>query len=388
MNGVPGVGRLGEHAARRVSDAATPIALIHLGTRRERHPFPGKQWPATPFRASNRLGLRFHDPRATVERMPSSRIDPTAASAPRSHLIGLAIVGALLASLLIATPALAQTDDRANEPDQIVLTGRLLVAADETVDAAVILNGTALVEGTVRESLVVLNGDTEVSGTVQEDVIVLNGNVVIRSGAEIGGDLVTQATPTVEEGATIRGERASTVTRFDFESIGFEGRIAWWVLYSVSVLILGVLLLAFAPRLFPGVRDAATTRIGASIGWGVGLFFLLPIGSVLLLVTVVGIPLGVFLLLALALLYTVGYVVAILAVGSKLVRSASSRFVVFLAGWVVLRLLALIPFVGGWLWFLGCVWGLGLLAAAIRGGSTDEPAPPAPPMPPVPVGAP
>jgi len=61
--------------------------------------------------------------------------------------------------------------------------------------------------------------------------------------------------------------------------------------------------------------------------------------------------------------------------------------VVFLAGWVVLRLLALIPFVGGWLWFLGSIWGLGLLAAAIR-GAADEPTPPAPPMPPVPVGMP
>ena len=306
----------------------------------------------------------------------------------RSRRIVLASIGAVLLSLLLASPAAAQADDRLGNRDQIVLTGRLFVAADETVDAAVILNGTALVEGTVRETLVVLNGDTEVSGTVEEDVIVLNGDVVIRSGAEIGGDLVTQATPTVEEGATIRGERSNVVIRFDMDDVGFGGRIAWWIGYSVSVLILGFLLLAFAPRLFPAVRDAATTRVGASIGWGAGLFFLLPIGSVLLLVTVVGIPLGVFLLLALAFLYSLGYAVATLAVGSKLARSASSRFVVFLAGWGALRLLALIPFVGGWLWFLGSIWGLGLLAAAIRGGSADEPAPPAPPMPPVPVGMP
>jgi hypothetical protein len=301
----------------------------------------------------------------------------------------LILGGALLLSLLApASPASAQAEDPLGDQDQIVLTGRLFVAADETVDAAVILNGTALVEGTVRETLVVLNGDTEVSGTVREDVIVLNGNVVIRSGAEIGGDLVTQATPTVEEGATIRGERSNVVIRFDLDDVGFGGRIAWWIGYSISVLILGLLLLAFAPRLFPAVRGAATMKVGSSIGWGVGLFFLLPIGSVLLLVTVVGIPLGVFLLLALAFLYTLGYVVATVGAGGLLLRSASSRFVAFLAGWAVLRLLALIPFVGGWLWFLGSVWGLGLLAVAIRRSPTDEPAGPMPPMPPVPVGAP
>ena len=103
-------------------------------------------------------------------------------------------------------------------------------------------------------------------------------------------------------------------------------------------------------------------------------FFLLPIGSVLLLVTVVGIPLGLSLLLALAFIYTLGYVVATVAVGNMILRNSSSRWVVFLVGWIVLRLLALIPVVGGLLWFLGSVWGLGLLAVAIHGRSTDTPA--------------
>ena len=181
-----------------------------------------------------------------------------------------------------------------------------------------ILDGPAQVDGTVEESLWVLNGDVDVSGTVEGDVVVFNGDVVIRSTAEIGGDLVTQSTPTVEEGATIRGDRSNPMTRFDYDfTVNFAGRIAWWIGYSVSVLILGMLLLAFAPRVFPKVRDAAVTDVGSSIGWGFGLFFLLPIGSVLLLVTVVGIPLGVFTLLALAFLYTLGYVVATIGLGSR-----------------------------------------------------------------------
>jgi hypothetical protein len=48
---------------------------------------------------------------------------------------------------------------------------------------------------------------------------------------------------------------------------------------------------------------------------------------------------------------------------------------------------ALIPFLGGWLWLLGCIWGLGLLALAIHRRATDTPAPAMPPMPPAPVGA-
>jgi cytoskeletal protein CcmA (bactofilin family) len=295
---------------------------------------------------------------------------------------------AILLSTLAASPAFAQAGDTADEnSDQIVMTGHLVVTADETVDSAVIFNGPALIEGTVRDTLVVLNGDAEVTGTVQQDVVVLNGDLVIRSGAEVGGDLVTQSAPTIEDGATVRGQRKSVATEFKIDEIGFGGRFLWWVAYSVSVLILGLLLLVFAPQLFPSVREIARTRLGSSIGWGAGLFFLLPIASVLLLVTIVGLPLGIFLLLALAFIYTLGYTVATLAAGNMIMRTSSSRFVVFLVGWVVLRLVALIPFLGGWLWFLGCVWGLGLLAVAIHRRPTATPAPAMPPMPPAPVGA-
>ena len=302
-----------------------------------------------------------------------------------SFLIAGAVI---LLSTLAASPASAQDAGSEEDADQVVLTGRLIVTTEETVDAAVIFNGPALVEGTVREALVVFNGDTEIVGTVRQDVVVFNGDVVVRSGAEIGGDLVTQSTPQIEEGATIRGDQSSVVTRFNVDEIGFAGRFAWWLGYSISVLILGLLLLAFAPQLFEAVRAAARERLGSSIGWGVGLFFLLPIGSILLLVTVVGIPLGIFLMLALAFIYTLGYVVATVAVGSMILRSSSSRYVVFLVGWAALRVLALIPFVGGWLWFLGSVWGLGLLAVAIRSRPTTEAhAAPLPPVPPTPVPA-
>ncbi len=325
----------------------------------------------------------------TVDEMVNPR-EMTSTHRLRSRRTLLLAGAVILLSMLTMSPAFAQGEDPVDgKDDQIVLTGRLFIDPDETVDTALIFDGPALVEGTVRESLVVFNGDAEIVGTVEKDVIVFNGDLVVRSGAEVGGDLVTQSTPQVEEGATVRGDRSNVVTRFDVDMVGFAGRSVWWIGYSASVLFLGLLLLAFAPQLFPAVRDVARERLGSSIGWGFGLFFLLPIGSVLLFVTVVGIPLGIFLLLALAFIYTVGYVVATLAVGSMIMQSSSSRYVVFLVGWLALRVLALIPFVGGWVWFLASVWGLGLLAVAIRsrGVTTVVPSGPTPPLPPAPVGA-
>jgi hypothetical protein len=78
------------------------------------------------------------------------------------------------------------------------------------------------------------------------------------------------------------------------------------------------------------------------------------------------IPLGLFLLLALALVYTIGYVVGALALGRLVVKEPTSRYVAFLAGWVILRILALVPFLGGFAWLVATVLGLGTLWVTAR----------------------
>ena len=294
----------------------------------------------------------------------------------------LVTVAAAVVACLTAAPAWAQDGSAdLDEDDQIVLTGRLTIATDETVDTASILNGPATIDGAVREDLFVLNGDTVISGTVSGDVVVVNGSVTVRSGAEVGGDLVTQQAPTIEDGATVRGDRRSVSTELDAEAIGFAGRFAWWLGYTVSVLVLGVLLLAFAPRLDEALVAAIRGQLGSSIGWGAAAFFLLPVAAVILLLTVVGIPLGMFVLLALALIYTIGYTATLIAVG-RLVLPTRSRFVGFLLAWLIFRAVALLPLAGGLVWLLASAWGLGLLAvAARRGRAATAGATPPPPMP-------
>jgi hypothetical protein len=218
---------------------------------------------------------------------------------------------------------------------------------------------------------------------VQGDVFVFNGDVTVRSGAQIDGDLVTAQTPVVESGATVHGQQQRISTRFNAGVVGAASRFAWWVGYSVSTLILGLLLLLFAPALDPAVVRAIRTRMGGAIGFGVLVFFVLPILAVLFLVVVIAIPLGLFTLLALALLYTVGYVVGALAIGRFLVKPPTSRFLAFLVGWGILRVLALIPVVGGVVWTLGSIFGLGVLWVAAR--RSEPPQLPAHTVPPPPA---
>ena len=217
---------------------------------------------------------------------------------------------------------------------------------------------------------------------MQEDVFVFNGDVTVLSGAQIDGDLVTGQSPTVDPGATIGGEQQRVSSRFNASAVGIASRIAWWIGYSISTLVLGLLLLLFAPALDGAIVRATRERMGASIGFGALVFFVLPIVAILFLAIVVAIPLGLFLLFALGLLYTVGYVAGVHAIGRLLVKPPTSRFLAFLAGWGILRVLALIPVVGGLAWTLASIFGLGLLwVASRRAASTSMPPQAVPPAP-------
>src|SRR2546425_8272526 len=170
----------------------------------------------------------------------------------RSRTIRLIVsVGAiLLLGVVLAAPVSASNSGSdLNESDQVVLNGRLVVAEGETVDSAVLFHGSATIAGTVTGSAVVFDGTTDISGHVQGDVFVFNGDVTVRSGAQIDGDLVTGQTPTVEPGATVTGQQQRVSARFNAGEITAASRIAWWIGYSVSTLVLGLLLLLFAPAL-------------------------------------------------------------------------------------------------------------------------------------------
>ena len=295
----------------------------------------------------------------------------------RRRLLGL-VLAASSVGILVAPSALAQDEaTTSGAEDQVVLTGELLVPDGATVGTAVIFNGDATIEGTATESVVVFNGDVEISGTVGDDVVAFNGHVIVRSGAEVDGDIASRQPAQIEDGATVRGQVKGITRRFDLEGLGWVGRYVWWFGYTISTLVLGLVLLLFAPGLDASLTDVFRRRMGGSFGFGAAIFFLLPIAAVLLLVVVVTIPLGLFLLLALALLYTLGYVAGAHVLGRQLVKPPSSRFLAFLIGWMILRGIGLIPVLGGLAWVLASIAGLGAIVLAVR-GSRPAGVPPAP----------
>jgi hypothetical protein len=262
----------------------------------------------------------------------------------------------------------------------VVLNGRTTVAAGEVADAVVVFHGRTIVEGRVNGSVVVFDGATRISGDVRDNVVVFRGHVEVTDGAHIGGDLVTNATPEVASGATIDGSRKH-VSSLRFGSYSWLVRFLVWLAYTVSVLVLGLILAALLPGPMESAARAAQS-IGPSIGWGFALLLGLPVAAILVMVTLVGIPLGLSILLALWFLFTVGYTVGVFVVGRWLVKPPAGRMTAFFAGFGIARVLALVPILGGLAWTVATLIGLGAIVVAVwrsrqavRTGAAQPPAP-------------
>jgi len=278
----------------------------------------------------------------------------------------------------VAMPAWAQ-DGQATEAF-VVLSGRADVPQGQQVGDLVVFHGSSTVDGTVNGSLTAFDAPVTISGRVDGDVVVFNGRVELRSGANVTGDVVSQEDPVVASGATIGGSRRRVQTNFNWEGFGWAGRLAWWVAVSLSTLVVGLVLLWLAGGGAARILEAGRTGIGLSIGWGLLLFFGLPILAIVALVTLVGIPLGLGLLAALGLIYALGYSATAWILGRSIVRAPTIWVLAFLAGWGILRVLALIPILGGLVWFAGVVFGLGALVVAIWRARSASQAVPARPL--------
>lgn len=298
--------------------------------------------------------------------------------------VALLVAGIALTS--VGAAAGAQDDDTGDVDNLVVITGRAEVHAGETVDNVFIVHGPVTVDGTVREALVAVNGDVLVHGTVEDDVVVVDGRVTVADGGRIEGDVVSRNRPIVQGGGRVEG----TWEKWDPGAwsglVSVVGWLAMWLAVTVSTLVLGLVLGLLAPRAAAAVDEAFDRGAGPVVLWGLVLLIGLPVAAVIAMVTLVGFPLGLVLLLALGLIYGIGYVAGAFVLGSRVVRTASP-VVRFLVGWGILRAIALIPFLGGLVSLAATVVGLGALAVAgraARRGRVEARAPGEPAVPPAP----
>ena len=176
-------------------------------------------------------------------------------------------------------------------------------------------------------------------------------NLTLNSSADVRGDVnvVSPNQPIKLSGAKVAGQtKVTTATDASTASMSIGGFLLTYLGVVLSLLLVSMLSVWAMPKFFENSTAPINKSVLKTTLYGLANLFLVPIVFTLLLVSVIGIPLGGLIAVAWILSLFLSGPVFAYYVGQKFLRkkkAAKNRYAVMFAGSVIILVLYLIPII-------------------------------------------
>lgn len=254
-----------------------------------------------------------------------------------------------------------------------VAGGSIVVTREAEVGKNLLAAGGDIsIRGTVGQEAKLAGGNATITGTIKGNLGAAVGQMTVHEGATIGGDLAVMTEDSthikIAQGA-VRGKTQISIegAKASRHFLGMTGGAIWFKALFLLSLIATALVLAFlAPTQLAETGLTIRERPGASALWGFLVLVLAPVVTIILFITIIGVPLGLFLLFLylwymylsqLALGAAVGHM--ILGINAK---HGWRLFGAIALGIVIVQLLTFIPYVKILVIIAGYIFGMGALS--------------------------
>jgi hypothetical protein len=214
---------------------------------------------------------------------------------------------------------------------------------------------TTVLENQAVDDVVVVGGDVTIHGTVNDSVIVLNGNLDLKATAKINGLIVVIGGSVQQEHGAVIPAKMINIS-FDNatkNSLLFGGGLmigSWLLQLTVSVVfvLISVAIVYFSKMRLTLYVERVRKDTGHLVYIGFFSSLILLALTILLFVTVIGIPFGLLLLFIVVLAFLLGFAVLSLLIGEQIrgIHGRPSWFVT-LWGSIFLTSFMNVPFIGG-----------------------------------------
>ena len=138
------------------------------------------------------------------------------------------------------------------------------------------------------------------------------------------------------------------------------------VISLFSLLVIGLVLIALVPKIILNVKEEMMKRPGPSLGWGLVYLIVTPIVAGLLMITIIGLPLGLMIIPLYIIALYVSKVIAALVIGSLLLdrltksnKAKGSLIWPLILGVLIFVIVTSIPVIGWAIKLILVLWALG-----------------------------
>ena len=204
----------------------------------------------------------------------------------------------------------------------------------------------ALVElrGSVGRDLVAGSGETQLYGTVGRNVMANGQTIALKDKAKVAGNIRYESNNsiTIGDNATVAGD----VHRKPADkSQGFNA--GYMLMAALAMLFFAVVLVLLWPQLVHATNEIAVRNLGKTMLVGALAPFATILAIIILSVSIIGIPVAIFVLLASMLIALLSGPVAAYYFGSMILSKSKNPVAIMLVGATVLLIAYAIPVVGG-----------------------------------------
>jgi cytoskeletal protein CcmA (bactofilin family) len=260
----------------------------------------------------------------------------------------------------------------------IAAAGQALLLADTTRVARDLhaAGGTLNVDGRIGRRAAIAAETASIRGDIGDELYFEGGTLSLGPAARIGGDLVhrSRARPEVATGAVISGQTTALPPRQRPEREN-EGRSAFPVIFALMTLVFGLVGIAAAPRIFVAGADAVGNRPWWNLLLGFLTLFVGPAFVAVVMLTVIGLPIGLLMLVLWIAALAFSCVPVATSVGRWLVerikRGPVSPYLGLIVGLILLALLTQIPVLRWLISAAVLLVGLGVYVRAAKGLLAD-----------------
>ncbi|MFA7244174.1 MAG: hypothetical protein WC080_02725 [Patescibacteria group bacterium] len=262
-----------------------------------------------------------------------------------------------------------------------LLAGGAMISVSDssTIGGDLIAGVTTLsLSGTVSGKARIAGTDVTLNGKIDGDTDIWATNVTLGDKAIINGKLTYHSpnTAAISESANVKGgidyqktenqkQYYSKAKMFGlFGTLGILGILATLALLFVVVYLL--------PKTSKNYVTEMLSSFWNNLGWGFLTLVAVPVGLIIVSITIIGVKLAAILFLLYGALLAVAGIYGTIAIGAQLLRWFDSRLKEFRVDWLTILIatlatiiLALIPIAGGLIVFAFMLVGLGQLVQNI-----------------------
>ncbi|MEX1169098.1 MAG: hypothetical protein WEE50_03040 [Chloroflexota bacterium] len=266
------------------------------------------------------------------------------------RLVGIA--GAVLIALVALAPVALAADPMPHTGRVLVSTaGDFTLAADDQADVVVVINGTGTILGEAN-TIVVVDGALDLQGARTETIFAVRSPVEVGPDSVVLGDVMTLDSLVHQTGnADVQGEVKDLPSMLvGFGVVLAPALLLLWVGFGLAMIAAGLLLAAMAARQVRQAEAIISHEPVMAFATGIVGLIAFPLVGILLIVTLVGAPLGVAVLLQVwPLVAFVGYLIAGIWIGEWVLRLMSPEqirerpYLAAVIGLLILGFLGIIP---------------------------------------------